>query len=346
MSTLSKISVQHIRCHDAYSLDLADTTTVITGKNGSGKTSLLEAVSIALRGSSFRGSDEDIIKTDESWWRIDLQFADKSKRTITYDPSRPNGKKQFVVDGIKNYRLLAKYKYPIVLFEPDDLRLLSGSPSRRRRFIDTMISQIDSGYATTLRKYERALKQRNSFLKQPNVSSDEMFAWDVMLSEYGAEIIEKRSMFTEKINQYLDENYKRIAGDSRGNMTVHYSHTLVGNIKQKLLSGLTSSYERDRLLGYTSIGPHRDDVVFMYGDRLASTVASRGEIRTIVLSLKFIEARVIEESTGDKPIILLDDVYSELDEARQQTLSTGFSDYQIIITSATNTSDAAVVAEL
>lgn len=346
MASLAKIAVQQVRCHETYSLDLAPKTTVITGRNGSGKTSLLEAVYIALRGSSFRGSDEDIIKTDRSWWRIDMQFSDQSKRTITYDPTRTSGKKQFVVDGVKNYRLLTKYKYPIVLFEPDDLRLLSGSPSRRRRFIDTMIAQIDTGYGTTLRKYERALKQRNSFLKQPNISSDEMFAWDVMLSEYGAEIIEKRSMFAEKINQYLDDNYRRIAGDSGQRMTIHYSHTLVGNIKQKLLSGLTSSYERDRLLGFTSIGPHRDDVVFMYGDRLASTIASRGEIRTIVLSLKFIEARVIEESTGDKPVILLDDVYSELDESRQQTLSTGFSDYQIIITSATNTSDAQLVAKL
>lgn len=344
MSTVSRLSVQHVRNHESLAVELSAKTTVITGANGSGKTSLIEALYIALQGSSFRGSDSDILSTDAPWYRIDAVLDDESKRTVKFDPSRSSGKKQFEIDGRTNYRLLAKYRYPVVLFEPDDLRLLSGSPTRRRYFIDHLISQIDPAYQIALRKYERALKQRNNLLKHAGASQDELFVWNVALSEYGAYIIGERTAFIEQLNQKLETRYQTIAA-THDEVSVHYSHTLIGDMKQKLLSELSTSSYKDSLLGFTSVGPHRHDVIFEFNGSLAAKTASRGEARSAVLAIKFIEAELIEEITNQPPIMLLDDVYSELDAARQARLQDAESQYQIIITttSAVKTKGAKIV---
>ncbi|MEP7204838.1 MAG: DNA replication and repair protein RecF [Candidatus Saccharibacteria bacterium] len=336
---MSKLSVQNIRSHDSFITTLSPNMTVITGQNGSGKTSLLEAIYVALQGSSFKGSDSDMLKTDCPWWRIDLGFADNSKRTVKFDDSRLSGRKQFIVDEKTSYRLSPKHKYPVVLFEPDDLRLLNGSPTRRRRFIDRFISQLDPLYGTTLRKYERALKQRNNLLKKPSLSSDELFVWNVALSEYGAYIIEQRTAFIERINGQLNETYNDIAHSS-DLVSVHYSHTSIGDVKQKLLTELHHHNDRDKRYGTTSVGPHRHDVVFRFNDSPALSIASRGEVRTIVLALKFLEVGIIEQITNQQPIILLDDVFSELDVSRQQALSDTIRAHQIIITSTHVLSDS------
>lgn len=328
MALLKSIQVQHIRTHESFMASLAPDVTVITGKNGSGKTSILESIYLALQGSSFKGNDSDILRYNQPWWRIELLFDDETKRTVTFDPERVSGKKQFMIDDKISYRLAAGAKYPVVLFEPDDLRLLHGSPLRRRQFIDRFISQLDPLYAQAIRKYERALKQRNNLLKRQN-SPDELFVWNVSLSEHGAYIIEKRIAFIEQINNHLDEAYNTIARSS-DHVSIHYSHTLIGDMKQKLLSELHNSTERDKQLGFTSIGPHRHDVVFQYNNFPALSVASRGEVRSIVLALKFLEVTIIEQLTDMKPIILLDDVFSELDKDRQKQLL--LSKNQTIIT--------------
>lgn len=330
MATIAKLSVQNVRTHETFLLTLSPEVTLITGQNGSGKTSLIEAIYIALQGSSFKGGDNDVLRHDQPWWRIDVQFDDSTSRTVKFDPARPTGKKQFVVDGRTMYRLLPKYKYPVVLFEPDDLRLLHGSPTRRRQFIDRFISQLDPFYAAALRKYDRALKQRNNLLKRDLTTSDELFVWNLTLAEHGAYIIEQRIHFIEQINLQLDETYNMIA-HSADHVSVHYSHTAIDNIKQKLLAELHAHSDRDKILGYTSTGPHRHDVIFRYNDTPALSVASRGEVRSIVLALKFLEVDIIERITSQKPIVLLDDVFSELDEKRQTALMNNGLGAQLII---------------
>ena len=119
MPVVAKLSIQHIRSHDSFVTNLSPTVTVITGKNGSGKTTLIEAIYIALQGTSFKGSDGDVLKNDNPWWRIDLVFDDDTKRTISFDSERQTGRKKFIVDDRTTYRLLPKNKYPVVLFEPD-----------------------------------------------------------------------------------------------------------------------------------------------------------------------------------------------------------------------------------
>lgn len=338
MVVVTKLSIQNIRSHDSFTTALSPSMTVITGQNGSGKTSLIEALYLALQGSSFKGSDGDILRKDCPWWRIDVTFTDNTKRTVKFDPSRVYGRKQFIVDEKTSYRLTPKYKHPVVLFEPDDLRLLNGSPTRRRQFIDRFISQLDPLYGATLRKYERALKQRNNLLKKPFTGYDELFVWNIALSEYGAYIIEQRTIFIEQINSKLNETYNDIAKSSDV-VSVHYSHTSIGDVKQKLLSELHHHNERDKLLGNTSVGPHRHDVIFQFNNSPALSVASRGEVRTIVLALKFLEVGIIEQITNIKPIILLDDVFSELDVDRQKALSDTIRAHQIIITSTHVLSD-------
>lgn len=339
MAVVTKLSVQNIRSHDSFIVDLSPNVTVITGQNGSGKTSLIEAIYIALQGSSFKGSDGDVLRKDSPWWRIDLGFEDNTRRTVKFEPTKITGRKQFVVDEKIAYRLTPKNKQPVVLFEPDDLRLLNGSPTRRRQFIDRFISQLDPLYGSTLRKYERALKQRNNLLKKPFTNHDELFVWNIALSEYGAYIIEQRTIFIEEINSKLNDAYNEIAHSSDV-VSVHYSHTSIGDVKQKLLSELHHHTERDILMGNTSVGPHRHDVIFQFNTTPALSIASRGEVRTIVLALKFLEVAIIEQITNIKPLILLDDVFSELDIERQKSLSDTIRTHQIIITSTHVMSDS------
>jgi DNA replication and repair protein RecF len=272
-----------------------------------------------------------MLRRDTPWWRIEVWFDDDTHRVVTFDPSRVTGKKQFLIDTKKNYRLLPRYRYPVVLFEPDDLQLLSGSPARRRRFIDRLISQIDIHYSSYLSKYERALKQRNNLLKKPSVSLDELFVWDMAISEYGAYVIEQRVNFIEKLNSHLAPTYQDIARVD-DDISVHYSHTLIGNTKQKLLNELHARSQKDMILGYTSVGPHRHDVEFYFNGSPALSVASRGEVRSLLLSLKFIEVRLIEDLAGLTPVVLLDDVFSELDVSRQEKL-VDINHAQVVITS-------------
>ncbi len=339
MPKVTKLTVHNIRIHDSFNLEFANDTTVLIGANGAGKTSLIEALYLAMQGSSFKGSDQDMLKNNSPWWRIEVWFDDETHRTVTFDPNKATGKKQFTIDTKKNYRLLPRYRYPVVLFEPDDLQLLSGSPARRRRFIDHFIAQVDSRYRTVLTKYDRALKQRNTLLKKSTTTTDELFIWDMSLSEFGAYIVEQRVKFIEELNKNLSDRYSNIAG-SNVPISVHYSHTLIDNMQQKLLSELHVAHKKDIFVGYTTIGPHRHDMVFRYGDSPALSVASRGEVRTILLALKLIEADIITTLSGLQPLVLLDDVFSELDENRQRDLIESLKNHQIIITSALPFSDS------
>jgi len=335
VTSVSTLHVRHIRSHTEYSIQFTPEVTIITGANGSGKTSLLEAVYLSLQGSSFRGSDADLLQKESPWWKIDVTLNDQQTRTIKFDPEKATSRKQFVIDSKTTARIPQKLKHPVVLFEPEDLRLLHGSPTRRRQFIDRFISQLNPLYGPSLRKYERALKQRNNLLKSAYISDDQLFAWNVALAEHGAYIIEQRIAFIEQLNQNLAQLYQDIAG-THDEVSIHYSHTFVGDIKQKLLNELHAHLDRDRYLGNTSVGPHRHDVIFQINASPALSTASRGEARTIVLALKFLEVDIIEQLTGKTPIVLLDDVFSELDANRQKLLTSHLKGHQIIITSATS----------
>jgi len=327
---IKSLDVENIRSHNSFSKQLSPTVTVITGLNGSGKTSLIEAIMIALGGKSFKGTDSELLRHGAPWWRINLKL-DNQERAVKYQPASPKKPKEFIVDDKSTVRLPATQKYPVVLFEPDDLRLLGGSPSRRRAFIDRFAGQTMLDYSRVVRRYERALLQRNKLLKQAASDSD-LFAWNVSLAKYGAYIVETRERLAKRLDEGLGAVYRTIA-QTDDRVAISYSHRAAAASEQALLAELERQTERDRILGYTSVGPHRHDILFSINGTPAVQAASRGEIRTIILALKFMEVDIVEDTTGQKPIILLDDVFSELDEKRQTHLATKFRDHQIIMTS-------------
>ena len=328
---IQSLTVENMRTHDVFSHKLSPNVTLITGPNGSGKTTLLEAIAVALGGKSFRGTDKELLQSGRAWWRIDV-VLDEQERAVKFNSAAVSKRKTFVIDDKTTARLPQAHAYPVVLFDPDDLRLLSGSPSRRRQFIDRFAAQVNPNYSRILHRYERALLQRNRLLKTGGTPHS-LFAWNVSLSDYGAQIIDTRVQLIEQLNAGLNTTYNTIAGSS-DNVSIHYSHTLIDNTQQKLLRELEQQYERDRILGATSVGPHRHDVLFDFNDTPAMSVASRGEVRTIILALKFLEVDIVQQLVGAPPIVLLDDVFGELDEQRQTHLATKFKDHQIIMTSA------------
>ena len=328
---LKTLRVQNFRTHSDFILEIGEKSTLISGANGSGKTSLLEAIYFALQGTSFRSSDKEILRNDgSSWFRIDLKDSRDSLRTIIFNNAVQKSKKQFLVDGNKKARLNANLRIPVVLFEPDDLQLLSGSPTRRRNFLDYFLSHIFPSFQLALPRYNKALKQRNNLLKRDNVSKDELFPWNLMLAEYGAEIISKRQDFLELLNSKIEEVYFEISG-VKDEIEIDYLGEKVS--KNEILAILSENIERDKILGYTNFGPHKHDIQFIFNKKPAQNVASRGENRSLVLALKFIETDILSDLTSKRPIVLLDDVFSELDDDRQKLLTKHFSKYQTIITS-------------
>lgn len=340
---LQSLRVRNFRIHDDRELPISDGVTVIVGGNGSGKTSLIEAIYVLLRGSSFRGNDDAMKNHESDWYRIDCTVDNEyTQRSVQYKGVY----KEFTVDEKVSRRLSAKHRYPIVLFEPDVLKLFTSSPARRREYMDTILSQLDDTYSRSLRRYERALRQRNNLLKQ-SVHSDELFAWNVTLSEYGAYIVECRQNILARINDKINETYQSIA-QKDDQIEISYSYDTQKQIRQSLMNDLERTIEKDKVLKVTTTGPHRHDMVMSFNGSPITEIASRGEIRTVVLALKFIEVGLVEEVLGCQPIILLDDVFGELDERRQKELVHSFHDYQIIITATDipNTKLAATIVKL
>jgi len=332
MASVSSIQIKNFRSHDEFSVVLDPNVTIITGKNGTGKTSILESIYYLCRGNSFKGSAQDILKIGSAWWNIEAD-TDEDKMFFTFSNDEDGKKKKFKINEQNFSRLPQKNKIPIVLFEPEELRLVNGSPARRRKFLDQFIEQIDPVYQTSLRRYEKALKQRNTLLKKTSSSKDDLFVWNIALSEHGSYITEKRIEFIKKINQKLKEVYRNIS-NNKDDVSISYSYNASHNTQQKLFTELDNGFAKDKILGTTTSGPHRHDLIFNFNNHSAKEIASRGEVRTIILALKFIEMEILEEIYGYKPIILLDDVYGELDDSRQKKLSNMTKDHQVVITSA------------
>jgi len=328
MNIVKKIKLKNFRCHDEFDLNCDRATTLIIGENGSGKTSVLEAIFLALRGKSFKGVDKEIVKRGADFYRVEIDLNEAKKVIIRYD----GFKKEFEIDGKKSLRIPKKEKYPVVLFEPDNIYLISSSPSRRRDYFDELFKQIDENYGHILGKYNKALKQRNDLLKNEIINKDDLFSWDVMCANYGAKISAWRMRNLGKINDKMTNIYRNIANNDDSCSIEYLGIKLDEN---DYLRRLGQNFGKDKVLGYTTFGIHRDDYVFIFNNKEADGSASRGENRSMILALKFIEAQILEKELNKKPIVLLDDIFSELDELRQKHLIDNFKNYQMVITSTT-----------
>lgn len=324
---IKSIKLTNFRNHADYYLDCNPDTTLILGKNGCGKTSVLEAIYIATRGKSFRATDPDIIKHGAKFYRIELKTDTGEQITVTYDGAN----KAYLIMDKKTRRLPKAHKYPTILFQPSDLNLVSGSPSRHREYFDHFFSGLSEEYSQLLSRYNKALRQRNEILKSEHTAPASLFSWNILLAKYGTKLNQYRQTFTTDINQHLTDTYASIA-DNQDIINLFYQ-TEVDYDENSYLNTLERNFQKDLCVGHTTFGIHKDDFEFEFNHNPADGSASRGESRSIILALKFIEANMIINELNQKPIILLDDVFSELDDTRRKCLVDNFKNHQVIITS-------------
>ena len=332
---IQSVKLVNFRSHDEFLLQCNKKTSLLVGENGSGKTSVLEAIYEALRGKSFRATDEEILKRGTEFYRIELDFTDGTKTIVLYDGQR----KQFLVEDKKKTRLPKKNRYPIVLFLPEDLHLVATSPTKRRKYFDRVISEFNESYSNSLLKYEKALRQRNELLKKHKIDEDDnkvidrdFFSWNILLAKYGLEIRNYRKQYLDKLNAEFNQVYHSIV--ENGDQVFLKLNLFGGEITEAdYFNRLENEFRRDLILGHTGFGIHRDDFIFLFNEKEADGTASRGELRSMILAMKFIEADLIFRETGKRPVVLLDDVFSELDNVRQKSLVKNFKDNQVIITS-------------
>lgn len=340
---VSRLHLHQFRSHRDAIYEFSSSVTAIVGPNGSGKTNILEAVYALCHGKSFRDGDDELITHGDDWYRIEAS-VEGVNRELRYQPS--NKGKQLVVDGVNKGRFTYRQQLPVVLFEPDDLLMIHSSPSARRKYIDELLQKISLPYRQLLSRYERVLTQRNNILKQrlsPSELRDNLFVWDVSLADTGSKIIAMRLDVVEQINQRISQIYSEVAGEPQ---TVQLDYEVQEQTQSQLLAALHHALSDDTRRGFTTIGPHRHDVAIYLNDKLAKQTASRGEVRSILISLKRIELELLRDQCGDEPLLLLDDVFSELDEARQQHLVSQTFSQTILTSTAVSPHITAQVIEL
>ncbi len=314
---------------------------IVVGPNASGKTNLLEAILVLCRGSSYRARDIDLVQNDQEWARLDSTDEQNQTRVVKLQKQGEKIDKTFEIDEQTRKRLNFAQTIPIVLFEPNQLQSITTSPSQRRLFIDDLLSQIDPEYSKQQRNYERVLAQRNALLKQkPQDAAQQLFVWNLRLSEFGAVIANKRQAIIETINAKFTNNYQEIAGSKDVIALAYESECQLDQYGSSLLKRLEATISEDLQRGFTGNGPHRDDLLITINNRPLLQAASRGETRTILLSLKIQELLMLEQSRGLRPLLLFDDVFSELDGVRRKSLTRFLRNYQTFIT----TTDADVIA--
>ena len=332
---ITALKLYNFRSYDLHEVTFGKSGTVIVGPNGTGKTNLLEAIYVALRGNSFRGSLTDCMKFGTEQTIIHLE-GDFGSRRVKLTKTSSGIIKEFILNDTSIKTLPRAQRLPVVLFEPNDLRLISSSPSRRRDFLDAMLSRLNTEYSTALRAFNRTLLQRNELLRHPQENSrlwrDNLFAWDIKFVQYATIIAHHRTKFLFKHETALQKLYESLAG-SPARLSIDYSASApLERYEQTLLSHLSRSRTQETATGFTSTGPQREDFTVFLHNQPANKVASRGEMRTIMLAFKLLELRLQTATNSTTPLVLLDDVFSELDSTREQLLQETIQHHQFVIT--------------
>ena len=330
---IRSLELKNYRNYDELSMEFSSGTNLLYGDNAQGKTNILEAVYLAATTKSHRGSkDREMIQfhADEAHIRIQYEKQDIIHQLDMH--LKKNRAKGVAIDRIPIRRssdLLGQI--PVIFFSPEDLKIIKNGPSERRKFMDLELSQLESLYLYYLSKYNKILMQRNNLLKQIKFQEnliDTLEAWDIQLVKYGSEIIRYRKDFIEHLNLIIRDNHKRLTGQQE-EIKIEYENSVAYD---SFLTEIKKKRNVDLKYATTNIGPHRDDIRFLVNDIDIRRFGSQGQQRTAALSLKLAQIQLVKEVLKDSPILLLDDVLSELDSHRKVYLLEGIREIQTFIT--------------
>jgi len=331
---LKQITLSDFRNYKDQTFDLAKEVTVIAGENARGKTNLLEAVYLLGVGESFRAKrTEEMVRFGQELGRVsgEVEITDKDKITLEVVVNggvvmgKVVNKRKYLVDGVSRRRKDILGYLPLVLFRPEDVDLVSGSPDVRRKFLDRLLIQVDKNYEHSLATYEQALRRRNKVLdaiREGSASRYSLTFWDGLLIKHGQVIQDKRRGLVDYINELFGKS------ELFRKLKVDYGVSAISE------SRLAQYAEAEVAIGYTLVGPHKDDLGIIEETRDLSVYGSRGEQRMAVLALKMGEIYFLEEGTGKKATLLLDDIFSELDEGHKQEVLRVMAGRQVIVTTA------------
>lgn len=330
---IKSLELMNFRNYDFLDLKFSEGTNILYGDNAQGKTNVLEAIYLSATTKSHKGSkDKDMISFDQEEAHIRTYLF---KEEIGYKVDmhlRRNKSKGIAVDGQKLKKaadLLGLLN--IVFFSPEDLSIIKNGPAERRRFVDMELCQLDSFYLYNLNHYNKIVNQRNKLLKDMYFNpqlKDTLNIWDSQLVSFGSKIIERRRMFVGQLNEIIYEIHKKLSGDKEELVVKYEPDVEIEDFE----TSLRKSQERDIKLKQTCVGPHRDDFSFITGNIDLRKFGSQGQQRTAALSLKLSEIELVKKIAKDTPVLLLDDVLSELDSNRQNYLLNSIGNIQTIIT--------------
>ncbi len=327
------LELNNFRNYNYLKLNLDSGTNILYGKNAQGKTNVLESIYICSTTKSHRSSkDAELIKFEKDEGHIKL-FLKKQEKEYRIDIHfRKNKSKGIAVNGIPIRKASELFGiFHVIFFSPEDLNIIKNGPAERRKFVDMELCQLDKIYVYHLIQYNKVLNQRNQLLKdiffQPELK-ETLDIWDVQLAKYGMEIIKRRQKFIQDMNKIMKPIHKKLTNNQE-DIEVIYDKNCEESI---LYEQILKNREKDMKVKTTSVGPHRDDILFFNKDINIRTYGSQGQKRTVALSLKLAEIELVKEMIHDTPVLLLDDVLSELDSDRQNHLLKSLENIQTIIT--------------
>jgi len=330
---IKKIKLENFRNYETQEIIFNKNINNIFGDNAQGKTNILEAIFVCSLGKSFRTNiDKELININKNFTNVEIEYYKKDREGKINLQLKE--KKDFFINDIKVKKISDILgKIYVVLFTPQDINILKSDPSKRRRFINIMISQLRPMYVYALNKYNKTLEQRNNYLKQikyENKSPEMLDIWDEQLVDLGTKIYLYRKEFFDKINNKIKKIHL-CTTQNKENIEIKYKSNIIN--KEKYLNELKNKRNIDIQKGYTSIGIHRDDFEIFINNENISIYGSQGQQRSSIISLKLAEAETIFEEIEEYPIILLDDFMSELDKKRIKGFIENIKVNQVIITS-------------
>ncbi len=332
------IELKDYRNYKEIRADFSERVNIFIGNNAQGKTNLLESIYLNSMGRSFKNAkDKELIRFGEDFCRIRSKIITNDDEQDTEIIITKEGRKEIKLNGIKAKKTSELLdRIYIIIFSPDDLKIVKEDPEKRRRFIDRELFLIRTGYYNDAANYKKALVQRNSLLKERYIDDVMLDVWDRELAKYGVRIISKRRDFIKKIDEISREIHNIISG-GKEHLSLKYETNAeipedLEEAEKVYLDILKENRENDIYNRNTGKGPHRDDIKISADGIDLRKFGSQGQQRTAALSLKLSEIRIIEEETGEKPILLLDDVLSELDNERQTYLINSLGENQMFIT--------------